>query len=70
MHRLTARILLVLLLVSVLAPAALAVAGPQQGDCCSQKCCLRMRHLQGQDGPKIQSPSCRQQDCCGWFATS
>jgi len=39
MHRLTARILLVLVLVSTLVPVAMAVNGP-----CQHACCLRMMH--------------------------
>ena len=37
MHRLTARILLVLMLVGIFAPLALATAGPPQHACCMRK---------------------------------
>ncbi len=62
MHRLTARLFLVLLLVSVFAPSALAVAAPAP-----HACCLRMKHdcTETSHGPQFQAlPTCCNRDCC------
>ena len=60
MHRLTARLLLILLLVSAFAPVALAISTPEP-----HACCLRKPMRDGQRDPEIQSrPDCCRHDCC------
>ena len=60
MHRLTARLLLILLLVSVFAPVALAISTPEP-----HACCLRRPLGDGQYQAEIQStPDCCRHDCC------
>ncbi len=60
MHRLTARLLLILLLVSVFAPVALAISTPEP-----HACCLRKPLGDGQHESEIQSrPNCCQHNCC------
>ena len=60
MHRLTARLLLILLLVSAFAPLALAISTPEP-----HACCLRKPMREGQRDPEIQSrPDCCRHDCC------
>jgi hypothetical protein len=59
-HRLTARLLLILLLVSAFAPVALAISTPEP-----HACCLRKPMRDGQRDPEIQSrPDCCRHDCC------
>jgi hypothetical protein len=59
-HRLTARLLLILLLVSVFAPVALAISTPEP-----HACCLRKPLGDGQHESEIQSrPDCCQHNCC------
>ena len=58
MHRLTARILLILLLVSTFAPAALAVDGPPQ-----HACCLRKMHSPS-PGATLAAVHARDGNCC------
>jgi hypothetical protein len=58
MQRLTARFVLLLLLVSMFAPAALAISqSSTSGCCCARKCCIRKhRHPTATpSGPQIQS---------------
>jgi hypothetical protein len=62
MHRLTARLLLVLLLVSIMAPAALAATAPTP-----HACCLRMKRdcITTTHGLEFQAPpTCCNRDCC------
>ncbi len=64
MHRLTARLLLVLLLVSVFAPVALAASTPPQTACCLRNCCRGKavcRHTSAD--PSFDIPSRCDQDC-------
>jgi len=59
-HRLTARLLLILLLVSAFAPVALAISTPPP-----HACCLRKPLRDGRHDPEIQStPACCRHDCC------
>jgi hypothetical protein len=64
MQRLTSRILLVLLLVSTFAPAALAVDGPPQ-----HACCLRMLHSHSQTTTTLAAVHPRDGNCCPPMAT-
>src|SRR5580704_10021421 len=62
MYRLTARFLLVLLLVSVFAPVALAITVPAP-----HACCLRMKHdcTATSGSLQFQAPrTCCNRDCC------
>jgi hypothetical protein len=62
MHRLTARLLLTLLLVSILAPAALATTAPLPHACClrmKQDCTSTTHNLEFQ-----AAPTCCNRDCC------
>src|SRR5271167_3928333 len=62
MYRLTARFLLVLLLVSIFSPSALAITAPAP-----HACCLRMKHdcTETSHGLQFQSPpTCCNRDCC------
>jgi hypothetical protein len=60
MHRLTARVLLMLLLVSAFAPVALAISTPEPHACCVRKPLGDRQHQAG-----IQSaPDCCRHDCC------
>lgn len=60
MYRLTARILLVLLLVGTFAPAALAVSGPAP-----HACCLRKMHSRAPEGKTFQAiPHAGNNSCC------
>jgi hypothetical protein len=61
MHRLTARLLLILLLVSIMAPAALAITAP-----IPHACCLRMIHdcTTTKHGFQFEAtPTCCNRDC-------
>jgi hypothetical protein len=61
MHRLTARLLLTLMLVGIFAPLALAVSAPAQHACCMRK----PMHEQGTHRSEINSPADHcQHDCC------
>jgi|HubBroStandDraft_6_1064221.scaffolds.fasta_scaffold1022447_2 hypothetical protein len=62
MHRLTARLLLVLLLVGVFAPVAMAVSAEQAHACCLRK---PMHGRASHDAEFHASPGCCQHDCCG-----
>jgi hypothetical protein len=62
MHRLTARVLLILLLVSIMAPAALATTAPLP-----HACCLRMKHDCTAAAHTLEfqaAPTCCNRDCC------
>ncbi len=71
MQRLTARLLLFLTLLGVLAPAALAASAPPQTNCCSSKCCRRKGpHTHPSSGPSFQAASCCRHDCGCWLTVS
>jgi hypothetical protein len=60
MHRLTARLLLILLLVSVFAPVALAISTPAP-----HACCMRKAHDGDRQDSEFQAPAdCCQHSCC------
>jgi hypothetical protein len=60
MHRLTARLLLILLLVSVFAPVALAISTPAP-----HACCMRKAHDGDRQDSEFQPPpDCCQHSCC------
>jgi hypothetical protein len=61
MHRLTARLLLTLTLVGVLAPVALAISAPAPHACCLRK----PMHEHGSTGAELQAvPASCNHDCC------
>ena len=61
MHRLTARLLLILLLVGTFAPVALAISAPAPHACCMRK----PMHDHGSDGAKFNAASAAcNHDCC------
>lgn len=61
MQRRTARLLLILLLVSILAPVALAISAPAPHACCMRK----PLHDNGERKAEFQAPpSCCNHDCC------
>ena len=60
MYRLTARLLLVLLLVGTFAPAALAIAAPVQHACCMRK----PMHDHGSGSREIRAVGGDQHSCC------
>jgi hypothetical protein len=61
MHRLTARLLLTLMLVGMFAPVALAISAPAPHACCMRK----PMHDHGQPGSEFHSPASHcQHDCC------
>src|SRR5581483_8422980 len=62
MQRLTARLLLVLLLAGIFVPAALAISAEPPHACC-------MRKMHGSKAPQLQGVSHRH-DCCGPLATA
>jgi hypothetical protein len=66
MRDLTARLLLVLLLVSTLAPVALAISTPTPHTCCMRK---PMRDAQ-RDSEIQSTPDCCRHDCCRLFTVS
>jgi hypothetical protein len=60
-HRLTARFVLILLLVSVFAPVALALSAPTPHACCMRK----PMHDRASHNSEFQTlPGCCQRDCC------
>jgi hypothetical protein len=61
MHRLTARLLLVLLLVGVFAPVALAISAAPAHACCLRK---PMHGRASHDAEFHAPPGCCQHDCC------
>jgi hypothetical protein len=61
MHRLTARLLLTLMLVGTLAPVALAISAPAPHACCMRK----PMHDHNLPGSEFHSPASHcQHDCC------
>src|SRR5580693_2506113 len=61
MHRLTARLLLTLMLVGTLAPVALAISAPAPHACCMRK----PMHTHGSNDAEFRAPATRcQHDCC------
>jgi len=61
MHRLTARLLLILLLAGVFTPLALAITAPMPHACCMRK----PMHDAGSHDSQFQAPpSCCDHDCC------
>jgi len=60
MYRLTARLLLVLLLVGTLAPAALAISAPPPHACCMRK----VLHDHGSRSLELQAAGSRHNKCC------
>lgn len=60
MQRQTARLLLVLLLVGIFAPVALAISAPATHACCLRK----PLHDDGYHGARIQAPNCCDHNCC------
>ncbi|PYV98304.1 MAG: hypothetical protein DMG89_11535 [Acidobacteria bacterium] len=60
MQRLTARLLLVLLLAGTFTPAALAVSMPTPHACCARK----TAHQHSSQGLVFQSVSCEDHRCC------
>jgi len=67
MHRLTARVLLTLLLVGTFAPLALAISAPAPHACCMRK------PMSGDAAPGSQfsaTPDCCNHDCCRVVTTS
>jgi hypothetical protein len=60
MHRLTARLLLVLTLVGTLAPVALAVSAPPAHACCMRK----PMHEQGSRSLQTQAVDTGHRNCC------
>jgi len=67
MHRLTARVLLVLLLVGLFVPVALAIAAAPPHACCVRKAMHgRSSHDSEFNGP----PGCCQHDCCRTLTVS
>src|ERR1700689_3086813 len=67
MHRLTARALLVLLLVGVFAPVALAISAAPAHACCLRK---PMHGRPSHDAQFEAPPGCCQHDCCRSLAVS
>jgi len=61
MHRLTARALLVLLLVGTFVPVALAISAPASHACCVRK---PMHGRPSHDAEFNAPPGCCQHDCC------
>jgi hypothetical protein len=61
MHRLTARLLLVLLLVGVFVPVALAISATPPHACCTRK---PMHGRASHDAEFQAPPGCCQHDCC------
>jgi hypothetical protein len=59
MHRLTARVLMVLLLAGVLAPVAMAISAPTP-----HACCLRKPMHDSRDAEFQAPPGCCDHDCC------
>jgi len=61
MHRLTARLLLTLVLVGVFAPVAMAISAPAPHACCMRKA---MHDHGGHNSEFKAPPACCQHDCC------
>jgi hypothetical protein len=67
MHRQTARLLLIFLLVGVFTPLALAISAPAPHACCMRK---PMHDAGSHDLQFNAPPSCCQHDCCRVVVTS
>jgi hypothetical protein len=61
MHRLTARLLLILLLAGIFTPVALALTAPMPHACCMRK---PMHEPGSQDSEFHAPPGCCNHDCC------
>jgi hypothetical protein len=59
MHRLTAKLVLLSLLLSIFAPAALAIVAPAP-----HACCMRKMHGHSSHEAAFQAASCCEHDCC------
>jgi hypothetical protein len=66
MHRLTARLLLVLLLLGTLGPVAMAISGPAPHACCMR----RPMHDHGSADHEIQAVRGENRSCCPPVTTS
>ncbi len=60
MHRLTARLLLILMLSGTFAPAALAISAESPHACCKRK----PLHDHGSDSSEVRAPDSANHDCC------
>jgi hypothetical protein len=60
MHRLTARLLLILMLSGTLAPAALAISAPSPHACCKRK----PLHNHGGPSSEFKASDCGNHNCC------
>jgi hypothetical protein len=60
MHRLTARLLLILMLSGTIAPAALAISAPSPHACCKRK----PLHNHGGPSSEFRASDCGNHDCC------
>ena len=60
MHRLTARLLLILMLSGTLAPAALAISAESPHACCKRK----PLHNHGGHSSEFRAPNSANHDCC------
>jgi hypothetical protein len=60
MHRLTARLLLILMLSGTLAPAALAISAPSPHACCKRK----PLHNHGGPSSEFRASDCGNHSCC------
>jgi hypothetical protein len=67
MHRLTARILLILSLAGIFAPLALAISTPAPHACCMRKPMASENPVQQE---VLASPTCCNHDCCRVVVTS
>jgi len=66
MHRLTARLLLILMLSGTLAPAALAISAPSPHACCKRK----PLHNHGDHSSEFRAADCGNHNCCRPLAVS
>src|SRR5690348_13556380 len=74
MQRLTARFLIVFLLVGILVPGALALAGGPLSSCCTQAmqshaCCMRKGHSQSSQRAEISAQDCSSHCGCNGAVT-
>jgi hypothetical protein len=65
MHRLTAKLVLLSLLLSVFAPAALAISTPAP-----HSCCIRKMHGRSSHEAAFQAADCCEHDCCNSLTTT
>ena len=66
MRRLTARLLLIVLLVGVFVPVALAISAPPPHACCMRKPLLN----HASQDPEFEATDCSRHDCCRPLAVS